>query len=76
MQHANDNVVVGLDQIGRLFGRSRWAVARWIRSHGFPAARLPDGKWFTTMGMIEGWALERRARDPLLRHNITKPETK
>ena len=75
MQHATENVEVGLDQIGRLFGRSRWAVARWIRSHGFPAARLPDGKWFTTRGMIEGWALERRARDPLLRHHITKSET-
>ena len=59
-------VIVGLDEIGGLFGRSRWAIARWIRTQGFPAARLPDGKWFTTMGLIEAWTLERHARDPIV----------
>ena len=57
---------MGLEAIGRLFGRSRWAVARWVRKEGFPAARLPDGRWFTTMGLIEGWIMERRARDPIV----------
>ena len=60
-------VIVGLDEIGNLFGRSRWAIARWIRTQGFPAARLPDGKWFTTIGLIEAWTMERHARDPLVR---------
>jgi hypothetical protein len=60
-------VIIGLDKIGDLFGRSRWAVARWIRTQGFPAARLPDGQWFTTMGLIEAWTMERRACDPIVR---------
>jgi hypothetical protein len=59
-------VIIGLDEIGNLFGRSRWAIARWIRTQGFPAARLPDGQWFTTIGLIEAWTIERRARDPLI----------
>jgi hypothetical protein len=59
-------VIVGLDEIGSLFGRSRWAIARWIRTQGFPAARLPDGQWFTTMGLIEAWTMERRVRDPIV----------
>ncbi len=66
MAHTETGIIVGLDEIGGRFGRSRWAVARWIRTHGFPAARLPDGRWFTTMGLIEGWIMERRARDPLV----------
>ncbi len=49
-----------------MFNRSRWSVARWIRKEAFPAARLPDGRWFTTMGLIEAWCMERRAHDPLL----------
>ena len=32
-------IILGLNDIGKLFGRSRWAVARWIRREGFPAAR-------------------------------------
>ena len=66
MAHRETGIIVGLDEIGGRFGRSRWAVARWIRTQGFPAARLPDGRWFTTMGLIEGWIMERRARDPLV----------
>ena len=64
----HSGIIVGLADIGKAFGRSRWAVARWIRREGFPAARLPDGRWFTTMGLIEGWIMERRARDPLILH--------
>ena len=59
---------MGLDAIGRLFSRSRWAIARWIRKEGFPAARLPDGTWFTTPRLIDAWILERRARDPLFQN--------
>ena len=59
-------VLVGLANIGSEFRRSRWTVARWIKLHGFPAARLPDGAWFTTASLIDGWAIELRARDPVL----------
>ena len=63
-------MIIGLQQIGEIFGVSRWSVARWIRHHGFPAARLPDGRWFTTMNLIEAWILERRALDPLVRNEL------
>lgn len=63
---ASSPIIVGLDAIGAMFGRSRWAIARWIRSEAFPAARLPDGSWFTTQSMIEAWLMERNQRDPLV----------
>ena len=63
---AGSPIVVGLDRIGALFGRSRWAIARWIRTEHFPAARLPDGSWFTTVDLIATWAMERNRRDPLM----------
>ena len=65
MPQAN-GMLVGLEAIARMFGKSRWSIACWIRNDGFPAARLPDGKWFTTMGLIEAWVLERRKSDPLI----------
>ena len=46
--------------------RTVGSVARWIRKEAFPEARLPDGRWFTTMGLIEAWCMGRRAHDPLL----------
>lgn len=52
-------VVIGLDQIARLFGRTRQTIARWIRHEGFPAARLPDGVWATTPSLIDSWLLAR-----------------
>jgi len=52
-------VVVGLDSIGRLFGRTRWTIARWIREEDFPAAWLPNGQWCTTTTLIDRWLLDR-----------------
>jgi len=63
---APSGVLVGLATIGGEFHRSRWTVARWIKLHDFPAARLPDGSWFTTASLIDGWNKELRARDPVL----------
>ncbi len=70
MTHSEAGIIVGLEAIGQRFDRSRWSVARWIRKEAFPAARLPDGRWFTTMGLIEAWLLERRAHDPLLNEAV------
>ena len=66
MTHSKAGIIIGLEEIGHRFNRSRWSVARWIRKEAFPAARLPDGRWFTTMGLIEAWCMERRVHDPLL----------
>ena len=52
-------VVVGLTNIGRLFGRSRWTIKRWVDGEGFPAAMLPDRSYVTTLSLINEWILER-----------------
>ena len=30
-------VIVGLESIGEVFGRTRWTIRRWIEREGFPA---------------------------------------
>ena len=52
-------VIVGLEAIGALFGRTRWTIRRWIEREGFPASRLPDGAWVTTPTLIDRWVLDR-----------------
>ncbi len=51
--------VVGLEAIGRLFGRTRWTIRRWIDEEDFPAAWLPNGQWCTTTTLIDQWLLDR-----------------
>ncbi len=51
--------VVGLENIGKLFDRTRWTVRRWIDHEGFPAAQLPDDTWATTNSLIDRWLLSR-----------------
>ncbi len=54
--HRNMNtppVIVGLDAIGAIFGRTRWTIRRWIERERFPASQLPDGTWTTTQSQIE-----------------------
>ncbi len=55
-------VLVGLTSIGAPFQRSRWTVRRWIDNEDFPAARLPNGEWATTLSLIDGWVLARAGK--------------
>lgn len=64
MQHArarldDGRLLIGLSTIGRLFGRSRWTIKRWIDREAFPAAKLPNGSWITDPNLIRGWILAR-----------------
>jgi hypothetical protein len=59
-------VIVDLDEIGGLFGRSRWVIARWIRTPGLPSGAIARWQLVHYMGLIEAWTLERRARDPIV----------
>ncbi len=52
-------VIVGLEAIGEVFGRTRWTIRRWIEREGFPASRLPDGTWTTSQTLIDAWLLAR-----------------
>ena len=54
-------VVIGLDNIAGLFGRSRCALKRWVASDEFPAAQLPDGTYVSTVRLIDRWIAERAA---------------
>ena len=56
------NVIVGLEAIGAVFGRTRWTIRRWIEREGFPASQLPDGTWTTTQSQIEQWLKARMAK--------------
>ena len=29
----------------------------WVRHHGLPAAKLPDGRWVTSKVLIDDWVL-------------------
>ena len=48
-------VIVGLEAIGEVFGRTRWIIRRWIEREGFPASRLPDGTWTTSQTLTLGF---------------------
>ena len=52
-------VFTGLATIGGVFGRSRWTIRRWVAHEGFPAAKLPNGEFATTLPLISEWLLER-----------------
>ena len=58
-RHATVGPVVGLKNIGELFGRCGRTVRRWIDSEDFPASRLPDGAWATTHTLIDEWLFAR-----------------
>jgi len=54
------NTYEGLPEIGQALGRSPRTIQRWIKQHGLPACKLPNGKWFITNGLIDSWILARR----------------
>lgn len=58
-----DVVFTGLDNIGQPFNRSGRTIKRWILHERFPAARLPNNEWVTTLPLISEWVLA-RARKP------------
>ena len=55
----NGSILVGLDAIGRLFGRSRDTIRRWVYYEDFPACQLPDGSWTTSFSLIDEWLMSR-----------------
>jgi hypothetical protein len=66
MQHDNapsdqTGLLIGLTAIGRLFGRSRWTIRRWIEREAFPACKLPNGSWITDLVLIRAWIMARHA---------------
>ena len=56
-------VFTGLVTIGEIFGRSRWTIRRWVAHENFPAAKLPNGEFATTLPLISEWLLERARKN-------------
>ena len=52
--------IEGLSNIAQAVGRSKTTTHRWIRLHGFPASKGPNGQYMTTVGLIERWILARQ----------------
>ena len=52
-------VIHGIASIASIVGKHRNTVSNWIKRHGFPAARGPDGVYMTTHTLIDQWILSR-----------------
>ena len=52
-------IIETLPEIAKMVGRSDQTVRKWIRIHGFPAAKMPNGNWMTTPTLIDKWILAR-----------------
>lgn len=48
-----------LGRIAERMGVARITIFRWIHKHGFPAAKLPSGKYYITDSMIDTWLYAR-----------------
>lgn len=57
--YPGNGLIVGVAAIGRVFGKSRSTIYRWIKDHGLPAAKLPSGHWAITPSLIDSWLLAR-----------------
>jgi hypothetical protein len=57
-----NGIIAGLQTIADTFGVSRMTIQRWMRDHGFPAAKLPDGHVVTSVTLIDLWLLGRLKR--------------
>lgn len=67
---------IGLDEIAKLFGKSRWTIARWIKQHGLKARRLPDGQWITSTSFIDDWIAQGHKADPLVTARRYRAQTR
>ena len=59
MTRPGSEIIVGVAAIGRIFGRSRSTIYRWIDHEGLPAAKLPSGHWAITPSLIDSWLVAR-----------------
>lgn len=64
-------IVIGLDDIAKIFGVTRRTIQNWRRKEGFPIARLPSGSWALTLGNLDRWLLMRNDVDPYCRDGET-----
>jgi hypothetical protein len=47
--------LIGLESIGSALGYGAGAARRWIAEHGLPARQMPDGRWVSSVRLLDGW---------------------
>lgn len=51
-------------EIASYMGCSDFTVRAWIRRHGFPAGKMPNGSWVSSTALIDLWILSRNPYSP------------
>ena len=52
-------VFLGVRSICRYMSIGPSTFYLWIGAYGFPAARIPDGRWMTSAALVDEWLRER-----------------
>ena len=53
VEPSSGSLIVGLVAIGELFDRHRETISRWVRTEGFPAAKMPNGEYVTSPTLVD-----------------------
>ena len=48
-------LIIGLVAISKMFSRHRETISRWVRTEGFPAAKMPNGEYVTSPTLVDEW---------------------
>ena len=63
LRNDGPGILAGLDVIARALRAHPNTIRRWIKMHGFPAVKTPDGVYCTTIGLVEAWLLAKLQED-------------
>ena len=55
----DNDLLKGLDEIGRYVRKSPRTLRRWYKRESFPLCHLPDGSVITSKALIDTWILAR-----------------
>jgi hypothetical protein len=71
LDSVGSEVISGVRSICRYLHIGPATFYGWIRAHGFPATRTPEGRWITSTALIDGWILARVESQKLTREAET-----
>ena len=54
-KNRNPNILEGIPAIADFIGKSRMTALNWIKKHGLPVTKTPEGRWYTHKGLILMW---------------------
>lgn len=59
LDSSGSEVISGVRNICAFLRIGHATLYGWIRAHGFPATRTPEGRWLTSTALIDRWILAR-----------------